>query len=86
MLDLKAFEDDSNFKVGYKECLKALKEGVVKTLVIAMNADKFVLRKPIELANISEIDVEYVDTKEELGKICNIDVGAAIAVIIDYSK
>ena len=86
MLELEAFEDESKFKVGYKECLKALKEGIVKTLIIARNADQFVLRKPIELANISEIDVEYVDTKERLGKICKIDVGAAIAVIIDHSK
>lgn len=81
MQNLEAIKD-SNFKVGVKQCIKALLDGNALLVFIAKDAEQHVVRRIIQLSSEKNIHVTYVPTMKELGKACNIDVGAATAVII----
>ncbi|MFJ5717700.1 50S ribosomal protein L7ae-like protein [Neobacillus sp. NPDC093127] len=68
--------------IGTKQTVKALKEGLVKELVVANDADTSVTAKIINEALGSDVPVLYVDSKKKLGKACGIEVGAATVAII----
>ncbi len=72
-----------NIKIGVKQSLKYLKKGIVKFLYIAEDADEYVVRDLINLANKNDVEIIYEESMIVLGKKCNIDVGAATAVIIE---
>jgi large subunit ribosomal protein L7A len=82
MFNYEVFNDKDRYKIGLKESIKALKAGKVETLFIAKDADGFVLRRPIKLAKDSNVEIVEVPSKEALGKLCKIDISAAIAVVI----
>jgi len=68
--------------VGVKQTLRAMEKGSVKCLFIAEDADAHVTRPIIELGQRQKVGIIYVSTMQELGKACNIQVGAAVAAII----
>ncbi|KFZ32487.1 ribosomal protein L7Ae-like protein [Anoxybacillus flavithermus] len=68
--------------VGTKQTVRALKDGKVHELVIAEDADKAIIDKVIEAANVANVPVYKVDSMKKLGKACKIDVGAAAVAII----
>jgi large subunit ribosomal protein L7A len=82
MFNYEVFNDRQHYKIGLKESIKALKADKVETLFIAKDADGFVLRRPIKLAKENNVEIIEVPTKEALGKLCKIDISAAIAVVI----
>lgn len=69
--------------IGIKQALKAAQSDQVKKAFIAKNAEARVTEPLRQLCEEKNIEIEYVETKEELGKACNIEVSAAVAVIID---
>lgn len=75
---------DTNDKivVGVKQSSRAITEGQAKLILIAADAQQHVIRRIIELAAINKVEIEYISTMKQLGKLCKIDVGAATAVII----
>ncbi len=76
------FNKATNFRVGLKSSLRALKDNCAEKLIIAEDCDQHVSRQLIELAKEKSVTIEYVDTMKNLGQLCQIDVGAAAAVII----
>ena len=72
----------SGYCVGVKQSLKAMHENKVLKLYIAKDVEQHVVRSLIKLAREKEIEIIYVNSMLELGKVCNIDVGAATAVIV----
>lgn len=68
--------------IGTKQTVKALKEGLVKEMVVANDADESMTAKIISEALGSGVPVLYVDSKKKLGKACGIEVGAAAVAII----
>ena len=82
MFNYEVFNDRQRYKIGLKESIKALKANKVEALFIAKDADGFVLRRPIKLAEDNNVEIIEVPTKESLGKLCKIDISAAIAVVI----
>lgn len=71
-----------NRVVGIKQTLKALKNNEVSKLYVAKNAEKKVIAPVVNLANENSIEIEYIDTMRELGKLCGIDVGAASVAML----
>lgn len=68
--------------VGIKQSRKAINEGKAQRAYIAQNAD-VMLCEPIEaLCKDAGVEICHVQTMEELGKACGINVGAAIAVLL----
>ena len=60
--------------IGTKQVLKALKAGRVAAVYVADDADPM-LREPL-------VEVIPVATMKELGKLCQIHVGAACAALL----
>ncbi|MBA2873112.1 large subunit ribosomal protein L7A [Anoxybacillus calidus] len=68
--------------VGTKQTVRALKEGKVQEVVIAEDADSFIIDKVLEAAKEANVPVTKVDSMKKLGKVCKIQVGAAAVAII----
>lgn len=72
----------SKIIVGTKQTAKALKNDIVKEIVIAKDAELRVVAKVIELAEQKQVPLTKVDSMKKLGKACGIEVGAAAVAII----
>jgi large subunit ribosomal protein L7A len=68
--------------VGTKQTAKALKNDLVKEVVIAEDAEPRVTMKGIQLADQKQVPITKVDSMKKLGKACGIEVGAAAVAII----
>lgn len=71
-----------NKVVGVKQTTKALKAKQGKILYIAKDVDEKIANPILELAKANSLQIEYVDSMRELGKLCSIDVSAATALIL----
>ena len=68
--------------VGLKQLRKALKDGTVRKVFLARNAEPRLV-EPIEAqCHEMEIPCVWVETMAELGAACGIEVGAAVAVLL----
>ncbi|MEG0766818.1 MAG: ribosomal L7Ae/L30e/S12e/Gadd45 family protein [Clostridia bacterium] len=67
--------------VGAKQVLRALSAGQLKCAYVARDADPFVTRRVIDACDKAKLPCHEVDTMQELGKACRIDVGAAAAAV-----
>lgn len=68
-------------KVGVKQSQKAVFSGQAQKVFVAKDAEQHVIRHVLEMACAQGIPVEWVDSMWALGQACEIEVGAAIAVI-----
>ncbi|WP_330666295.1 ribosomal L7Ae/L30e/S12e/Gadd45 family protein [Vallitalea sp.] len=68
--------------IGLKQTLKALENEEVEVLYVAKDAQDEVTIRPIELAGSKQIPVVYIDTMEELGSVCDVEVKTATAALI----
>lgn len=69
--------------IGTKQTIRALDKGIAHTLFVAKDAQKQVVIRVLELAEHQEIPIVYVDTMEELGNACNIEVKTATVALIN---
>jgi large subunit ribosomal protein L7A len=65
--------------VGTKQTLKAVENGKAKVVYYAKDAEDHVLRPLLKACKEKAIEVVTVDTMQQLGKICGIEIGAAAA-------
>lgn len=68
--------------IGVKQTTKAIKNGQGETLYLAKDADNKLIDSVEQLASNSSLKIVYINTMEELGRLCGIDVGAATALIL----
>lgn len=73
---------EGNKVVGVKQTVKAIKSGFAKTVYIAKDADDKLLQSVKVLVDENSLELVYINTMKELGKLCGIDVGAATAAIL----
>jgi large subunit ribosomal protein L7A len=71
-----------SFVIGTKQTVKALKEGNVRELIVAKDADAKVTAKVVGEALDINVPILYVDSMLKLGKACGIEVGASSVAII----
>lgn len=69
--------------VGFKQSLRAIKSGACKKVYVAKDADNKLVEEVKIAAQYNSLDIVYIDTMKELGKLCGIEVGAATAVILN---
>jgi large subunit ribosomal protein L7A len=67
--------------VGIKQSIKAIKSGEAKAVYAALDADTKLIEPIVKLANENSLDIHYINTMKDLGRLCGIDVGAATAVL-----
>lgn len=68
--------------VGVKQSIKAINEETVKIVYLAKDADRELFENVEKLSKEHSLQIVYIDTMKELGKLCNIDVKASTAVIL----
>lgn len=68
--------------VGTKQVLKALESKTAKTIYLAQDIDSALMAKITDAAKAVHCDLVKVETMEQLGKDCGIQVGAATAAIL----
>ena len=74
---------NQNLVVGAKQLKKAVKAGRVRYVFLAENADPAVT-EPLEiLCTANHIQITWVPSMAELGRVCGIEVGAAAAAVVD---
>lgn len=81
-MELKDLETAHVRRIGIKQSVKAISKGHAKALFVAKDAEQHVVRSILKLAEDRDVLIVYVDDMLTLGKACNIDVGAATAVIV----
>lgn len=72
--------------VGYKQSLKAIEKGLAKTVYLARDAEEKIRQPIIEICQAQNIPVIEADTMVELGKSSGIQVGTAVAAILETSE
>jgi large subunit ribosomal protein L7A len=68
--------------IGTKRTVKALKDGNVRELIVASDAEPKVTVLVVNQAREMEVPIIYVDSMKKLGKACGIEVGASAVAII----
>jgi large subunit ribosomal protein L7A len=68
--------------IGIKQSAKALSSGEGKILYVASDAQNDLVKPVIELAQSLNVEIRFVDTMKELGRLCGIDVGAAVTLLL----
>ncbi len=67
---------------GMRQTIKAIENNTALAVYIARDAEDKVTSPAIRYCMEKDIPLFYVDTMVELGKACNIKVGAAMAAIL----
>ena len=74
--------DHGKIVVGAKQLRKALNAGRAQRVYLACNADP-AITEPIEaLCRQAQVELTWVETMQDLGKACGIEVGAAAAAAV----
>lgn len=71
-----------NKVVGIKQSVKVIKTGEVKTVYIAKDAEDKITEPIINLSIDNSLEIVYVESMKELGRMCGIEVGSAVAVVL----
>lgn len=71
-----------NKVVGIKQLRKALRDGTAAKVFVARDADSKLIEPILEGCREADVPLEEVPTMAELGKACNIEVGAAVAALL----
>ena len=69
--------------VGLKQTQRALEKGLVRRVYMAKDAETHILRPILEWCTNHSVECIEVPTMKELGKVCGIEVGTAIASILE---
>lgn len=69
--------------VGTRQTLKAVEKGIAKVVYVANDAEKHVVKPLLQLCSEHNVEVVYLETMEDLGKSCGIEVKAASAAIVE---
>jgi len=68
--------------VGAKQLKKALLNSRAEYVFLAENADPAVTGPIAELCESTNIPIHWVSSKQDLGRACGIEVGAAAAAVL----
>lgn len=70
-------------KIGTKQTMKMVELGQAAEVLVAKDADSRITTKVVQLCRKSGVPVTYVDSMRALGKACGIEVGAAMAALLN---
>jgi large subunit ribosomal protein L7A len=71
--------------IGIKQSTKSLKDGNGKELLVAKDADQSMVESVITIAKQQGVEVTYIENMKKLGKLCGIDVGASVTLLLKDS-
>lgn len=74
---------ESRISIGTKQTTKVVELGKAIEVYVAKDADPRITNKMISLCKKMGVKVTYYDSMKQLGKSCGIEVGAAMAALIN---
>jgi large subunit ribosomal protein L7A len=74
---------EGNVRIGMKQTIKAVELGKAVEVFVAQDADPRMVARIVPLCSQTGVKLTYVDTMLELGKACGIEVGAAMAAVVE---
>jgi large subunit ribosomal protein L7A len=74
-------EQAKSVVIGTKQATRAIEAGTVAEVIVARDADARLTAKVVSLCQTKGLPVHYVDSMRRLGKVCGIDVGAAVVAL-----
>ncbi|HYG58897.1 MAG TPA: ribosomal L7Ae/L30e/S12e/Gadd45 family protein [Symbiobacteriaceae bacterium] len=69
--------------IGTKQTAKAVEKGSARVVFVARDAEEHVTRDILRLTREKGVELVLADSMMALGKACGIEVGAAVAAILD---
>lgn len=72
--------------VGSKQTLKAVQLGTARVVYIAQDAEEHVVTPVIQACGLKNIPVIRISDMQSLGKTCGIEVGCAVASIVEEEE
>ncbi len=69
--------------IGIKQSQRAILDGQTSHVYIAKDAERRVIDPIVAMCLDRKIKITWIETKEILGKSCDIDVGATIVAILN---
>jgi len=69
--------------IGTKQATRLVEQGIASEVFVAKDADPRITNKVVNLCKKCGVKVTYVDSMKQLGKACGIEVGAAIAAVVN---
>ena len=72
---------DKNLQVGFKQSLRAIEDGKVQKVLLALDCEDKISEPIRNAAAKYGTELEEVPTMKELGTMCGIDVKASCAVV-----
>ena len=70
-----------NAVIGLRRCMKLIESGNAAKAFVAGNIEPGMTKKIVDACHENGVPIELVETKEDLGKACHIDVNASIVVL-----
>jgi large subunit ribosomal protein L7A len=67
--------------IGTKQAVKAMKNGLVKEVYIALDVDDRIIELARFTAQENNVLIHYVESKIDLGKACGLRIGASVVAI-----
>ncbi len=68
--------------VGIKQATKAISNNNCKILYVAKDVEEELVNHLIKKAKEKNVDIVYIDTMKELGRLCGIQVAASATAIL----
>lgn len=72
-----------NISIGTKQTIRMVEFGKAAEVFVAKDADPRITLKIVNLCKKMGVKVTYADSMKQLGKACGIEVGAAMAAIVN---
>ncbi len=69
--------------IGTKQTMKAVEHGKAVEVFVAQDADPRMVNRIVQLCSQKGVKLTKVDTMRNLGRTCGIEVGAAMAALVD---
>ncbi len=73
----------TNISIGMKQATRMVELGKASEVFVAKDADPRITMKMVSLCKKMGVQVTYVDSMKMLGKACGIEVGAAVAAVVN---
>jgi large subunit ribosomal protein L7A len=72
-----------NVSIGTKKATRMIELGLAAEVFVAKDADPRLTIRMVNLCKKMDVQVTYVDSMKLLGKACGIEVGAAVAAVVN---
>jgi len=74
--------DGTKVYVGYKQTMRALNDNKALKVFLAMDSDDKIIHSVKEQCELKNIEIKEIDTMQELGGMCRIEVKASCAAVL----